>query len=99
MDSKFSLQCAAVMAVAALVVGCGPDSSQQGQRQGSSRDSSAQSRPGDSSVARNGAEAPAAGANTDGRLGPARTGAVYGAARKRRVPPAYTSSSSLSAWT
>ena len=49
MGSRFSLQCAAVIAAAALVVGCGPDTSQrQQQRQGS-----AQSRPGDSSVARN----------------------------------------------
>ena len=43
MDSKTSLRCLALIGVAALVVGCGPDSS---GREGAAREGAPQSRPG-----------------------------------------------------
>jgi Cu-Zn family superoxide dismutase len=50
MDSRTFLHCLALIGVAALVVGCGPDSS---ERQGAARDGSPQSRSGDRGPARN----------------------------------------------
>ena len=48
-SSKTSLHCFVLIAVAGLVVGCGPGSS---ERQGAARGGSTQSRPGDSGLAR-----------------------------------------------
>jgi Cu-Zn family superoxide dismutase len=70
MDSRISLRCAALIGLTALVVGCEQDTS---DRQGAVRDGSAQSRPGDSAVARNDSrEAPAA-ANRDSTVRPPTT--------------------------
>ena len=83
MDSRFSLQCAAVIAMTALAVGCGPDTSQrQGQRQGS-----AQSRPGDSSVSRNESGQAPAGANSDPTVRPPTTATNPAAPGSAAAPP------------
>jgi superoxide dismutase, Cu-Zn family len=88
MGSKFSLRCAAVIAMTALVGGCGPDTSQrQGERQGSSRDGSAQSRPGDSSVSRNESGQPRAGANRDSTVRPPTTATNPAAPGSAAAPP------------
>jgi len=57
MDGKTSLRCLALIGVAALVVGCGPGSS---EREGAARGGAPQSRPGDSGPSRNQPGQPAA---------------------------------------
>lgn len=70
MDSRISLHCAAVICLTALVVGCERDSS---DRQGSARNGAAQTRPGDSSLARNEPGQPPAAANRDTTVRPPTT--------------------------
>ncbi|HEY3518286.1 MAG TPA: superoxide dismutase family protein [Gammaproteobacteria bacterium] len=75
MSSKSFLHCLYLIGVAALVVGCGPDSS---DRQGAERGGGAQGRPGDSGLSRNeprptpGAQAPGA-ADRDAAVRPPTT--------------------------
>jgi superoxide dismutase, Cu-Zn family len=67
MGSRISWQCAALMGVAALVVGCGPDTPE--------RDGSAQSRPGDSPLPRGESGQPPSAANRDATVRPPTTAA------------------------
>ena len=70
MDSRISLHCATLIGLTALVVGCERDAS---DRQGSARDGSAQSRPGDTALARNDSGQPPAAANRDSIVRPPTT--------------------------
>ena len=82
MDSKMSRYCAALLGAAALLVGCGPDTP--------GREGSAQSRPGDSPLARNEEGRPPADANRDATVRPPTTGtnpAAPGSAAAPGVAP------------
>ena len=86
MDSRVSLHGAALIGLTALVVGCGRDASDS---QGSARDGSAPTRPGDSAPSRNESGQPAA-PNRDSIVRPPTTAtnpAAPGSAAALSAPP------------
>src|SRR5262245_1144159 len=84
MDRKTSLHCLAVIGVAALAAGCGPDGS---ERQGAARGGSPQSRPGDSGVPRNEPGQPPGAADRDATVRPPTTAPNPAAPGAAAAPP------------
>jgi Cu-Zn family superoxide dismutase len=84
MDSKTFLHCLALIGAAALVVGCGPDSS---ERQGAARGGSPQSRPGDSGLSRNEPGQPPGAADRDAAVRPPTTAPNPAARGSAAAPP------------